>query len=227
MKVIRTIAVSIMGVLRAGILGLVGFLLGYLTGHYPLALILEGVGIVLGLVIERAEEAARSNPQLSPSMLLLRTIGGGGLRVLVGVALVASISSRVSHSMMVVLLAAVLGGMIAVLIELADRFNGGGFLLRLLRTIYEGAVGALGGFSIGLLILFHAYTPQWISVPAGSSHDVIRAWLESAIASSFVALLFAIFILSSIALLGALLGLIAGAIVEFTSRSQQLKNAVR
>jgi hypothetical protein len=221
----RKVAVSMMGVLRAGILGVVGFLFGYLNGHYPLALLLEAVGIVLGLMIEIAEEAARSNPHLSPSMRLLSIIGG--LRVLIGGTLGAYVSSLVSHSTMVVLLAAGTGGIIAVLIELADRFNGGGFFLGILRTIYEGAVGALGGYSIGLLILFQTYTPQWISVSAGSSHAGIGTWLGSAIATSLVAWLLIAFIPGSIALLGALLGLISGAIVAFTSPSRQGTNAVR
>lgn len=223
----RTIAVIMMGVLRAGILGVVGFVLGYLNGPYPLALLLEVVGIVLGILIAIAEETARSNPRLSPSMLLLGIVGGGGLRVLVGGALVAYIGSLVSHSTMVVVLAAVLGGLIAVLLELADRFNEDGFFLRLVHTIYEGAVGAAGGFSIGLLILFYNYTPRWLPVSAGSSHNVIGAWLGSAVASSFVALLFFILITGSLALLGALVGLISGAIVAFASPAQKVTNEVR
>jgi hypothetical protein len=215
----RTIAVIMMGVLRAGFLGAVGFLLGYEYGGNPLAVLLEGVGIALGLVIVIAEEATRDDPHPSPSTRWLRLIGGGGLGVLVGGALVAAIDRNlVSHAVMVVLLAAGVGGLIAILLELAKQFTGGGFFRRLLHALYEGAVGAVGGFSIGLLIVFQAYKPQWISVPAGSSKDAVGTWFGSALTSSFVAWLAFVFIPGIIALLGALVGLIAGAIVAFTSR---------
>ncbi|HEX6777026.1 MAG TPA: CHAT domain-containing protein [Ktedonobacterales bacterium] len=217
----RRVAVALMGVLRALAGAGIGALAGVSVANYSAVVVVLGVlvGGALGVVVEMAEEAARKGEEQVAILMMriLRVAFGGSLGALIAAALSSG------NSPGAVLAGVLIGAGIVFFVGLAEdaarKANSRVMLaiIRSLRVITKGMIGAAGGGAIAFIVGLIQLT---LNPPRTPSANSLGQAIGNAIGTALGEAITLIILGILGALIGLLLGFIVGAIVEFSPPGQ-------